>query len=89
MLRKEVALPFKWAASVSVTEDGKALVGGQRENHVATLLLTGPPGAGAWTAELPVESAGYRPDVTFLADGERFSANETRGLTVYDIVRTK
>lgn len=89
VLRKEIALPFKWAASVSVSEDGKALVGGQRENHVATLLLTGPPGAGAWTAELPVETAGYRPDVTFLADGERFSANETRGLTVYDIVRTK
>jgi hypothetical protein len=86
-LRRSIRLRIASANSVAISDSGEVLVGGQDGRHRSHVLLYDTAGRRLWTTELETDTQGWRPEVRFLVDGDRFLVRGKRGVTSYRIER--
>jgi hypothetical protein len=86
-LRRSIRLRIASANSVAISDSGEVLVGGQDGRHGSHVLLYDTAGRRLWTTELEADTQAWRPEVRFLADGDRFLVRGRRGVTSYRIER--
>jgi hypothetical protein len=88
-LSRTLRLPVTWAVSLTVNDDGFAVIGAQMQDHRAEVLLVGPHGTGIFRAPRGSERFAWHPAPQFFPSARRFVVVQSSGLTVYDIERVR
>lgn len=88
-LSRTLRLPVTWAVSLTVNDDGFAVVGAQHQDHSAEVLLVGPHGTGVFRAPRDSERFAWHPAPRFFPAAQSFIVVQSSGLTVYDIERVR
>ncbi len=88
-LARTLRLPVTWAVSLTINDDGFAVIGAQMQDHSAEVLLVGPHGTGIFRAARGTERFAWHPAPQFFPAAQRFVVVQSSGLTVYDIERVR
>lgn len=77
-LQLNLRLPLRYATSLALADDGRVLVGGRRDDHVARVLCFSPAGRLLTEQVLARDEQAFRPALRWL-DAERYLAIDRDG----------